>query len=140
MGGGGTSLRDGGRTAGPRLLPVWGPFSPVQPGPGPRSACTAWPDVSCPGPLGQPCPEISLRPGRAGESGETCSGPGPYERDPHPAPGGGAELGALRSGAPRRSPEHSRAQRGRLLSRMAFQSSAHECSLRPGGCSCTCRL
>lgn len=42
--------------------------------------------------------------------------------------------------APGRSPEHSPAQRGRLLSRMAFQSSAHECSLRLGGCSCTCRL
>lgn len=27
-----------------------------------------------------------------------------------------------------------------MLSRMAFQSSAQECSLRLGGCSCTCRL
>lgn len=31
-------------------------------------------------------------------------------------------------------------QRGRLLSRTAFQSSAHESSLRRGGCSCRCRL
>lgn len=42
--------------------------------------------------------------------------------------------------APQRSPKHSPAQQGRLLSRMAFQSSAHECSLRRGGCSCRCWL
>lgn len=34
-----------------------------------------------------------------------------------------------------REPQHS-PQRGLLLSKMAFQSSAHECSLRRGGFSC----
>lgn len=52
----------------------------------------------------------------------------------------GPQLGALRSGALQSCSEHSPAQRGRLLSRMAFQLSAHERSLRPGGCSCTCWL
>lgn len=55
--------------------------------------------------LGQPRPEVRVRPGRA-----TC--------------GAGAQP----------------AQRGRLLSRTALQSSAHECNRRPGGCSRICRL
>lgn len=92
--------------------------------------------------MGQSSPNSSLRAGRAGEGEETCSGqgasvrkaPGQYTSPPGP------ELEALKSGAPQRGPENSPAQQGRLLSRMVFQSSAHECILRLGGCSCTCRL
>ena len=46
-------------------------------------------------------------------------------------------------GGPRQAstgPGLSPAQWGRLLSRIALQSSAHECSLRLGGCSCVWRL
>lgn len=89
-----------------------------------------------------PCDQVKAWQGWGREG--TCSrrswGPGVSEGPPEQRTGPtGPELGALRS-EPQRSPKHSPAQQGRLLSRMAFQSSAHECSLRRGGCSCRCWL
>lgn len=79
----GTSLR--GRAAGPRnntlAPPIWSPGS-WQPGRGLRSALTARLHESSPGPTGQSCPKISLRPGRAGGRRRCAVGPGHLRGSP----------------------------------------------------------